>query len=105
MKHYRSAAFKLRQLNLRRGLRPQRSDVCIHVPWLVVGATIPGVRRRASRPSAPCYQVRDAMARNCATVDTWALRPPSTVTTCPVKYELSSDARYTHMAAMFSGVP
>ncbi len=32
-----------------------------------------------------CYQVREAMARNWATVGTWAFRPPSTVTTWPVK--------------------
>ena len=31
------------------------------------------------------YQVREAMARNWATVGTWAFRPPSTVTTWPVK--------------------
>lgn len=36
------------------------------------------------------YQVREARARNWATVDTCEFRPPSTVTTCPVKYELSS---------------
>lgn len=40
-----------------------------------------------------CYQVREAMARNWATVETWEFRPPSTVTTWPVKYELSSEAR------------
>ena len=39
------------------------------------------------------YQVREAMARNWATVETWEFRPPSTVTTWPVKYELSSEAR------------
>lgn len=42
---------------------------------------------------SPCYQVREAMARNWATVETWEFRPPSTVTTWPVKYELSSEAR------------
>lgn len=40
-----------------------------------------------------CYQVREARARNWATVETWEFRPPSTVTTWPVKYELSSEAR------------
>lgn len=44
---------------------------------------------RATAPRLPrasaSYQVREAMARNCATVDTWEFKPPSTVTTWPVK--------------------
>ena len=31
------------------------------------------------------YQVREFSSLNCATVDTCEFRPPSTVTTCPVK--------------------
>ena len=74
----------------------------------LVRCVLVAYRQNEDAPSFLCrniYHVRDASARNCATVGTWAFKPPSTVTTCPVKYSLSSDARYTHMAAISSGEP